>query len=169
MGLFFVTFVFFVAFATFATASNERAELYRRVSNGVNETNAQSANNFRSLFDENVLLIIHRGAVSADDTSRGVDALVNRGANWFRKGLAAKSIIMSYTDSSDGDAAFITGIYEFAQVGHDEKVFSWSTTRVEYSWSAIAHWVGNRIIRYELFSEFSHLETQLERMDHKEL
>jgi len=130
MGLFFVTFVFFVAFATFATASNERAELYRRVSNGVNETNAQSANNFRSLFDENVLLIIHRGAVSADDTSRGVDALVNRG---------------------------------------DEKVFSWSTTRVEYSWSAIAHWVGNRIIRYELFSEFSHLETQLERMDHKEL
>lgn len=130
-------------------AAPERAELYRQFCGTIGEDTANSTEHFRALFDDNVVFVIHRGEITADDESRGIENLVRRGSNWYRKGLDAKSRIVSYVESGDGTTAFITGTYEF----------TWSE-RKEYAWSAQAHWVGQRIVRYELFSEFSHQDWQ---------
>ncbi len=78
---------------------------------------------------------------------RGIENIQPSFAMWFPKGSDAKPSLDLFLETSDQSTSFITGTYAFTLPSREH---------VAYKWSALAHWVGNRIVKYDLFGDFTH-------------
>jgi hypothetical protein len=130
-----------------ATHEDNKGELVRSWFNALDASTSHSVDHFRKLFDEHATYVYNQGNYTPDDVIRDVVNVQKSFAMWFPKGGDAKASVHVFFETSDRAMSFVSGTYCFTLPSRE---------KASYRWAGLAHWAGNRIVKYSKFGDFTH-------------